>query len=313
LRVAGKRTQRDGAKARRQQQGLLLPLRRRALALNVLLLLSVPAYADGDVARGKELFALAGGCGCHNVADGTVGSGGREIATPFGTFYGTNITPDRETGIGAWSDAEIIAAIRDGEARGKGVEAPVMPYYQYAGMSDADVRALVAYLRTLPPVRRVNREAEVWLPLPRLAYRAWRLLFAPRLAPPAETPTEPIERGRYLVEHVAICGDCHTPRNRLGAPDRRLYLAGTEVGPDGKPVPNITTDVDTGIGKWREGAILEVLRSGMLPNADNVQGMMAEVVDGYGGPGYSDAPESELRSIAKYMKSVPPVRHQIGD
>lgn len=290
------------------------PLRLCAAAVKLCLLLSLPAWADGDVERGKQVFALAGGCGCHNVADGTVGSGGREIATPFGTFYGTNITPDRETGIGAWSDEEVIAAIRDGYARGKGVEAPVMPYYQYAGMSDADVRALVAYLRTLPPVRRVNREAEVSLPFPRLAYRAWRLLFAPRLTAPAETPSEPLARGRYLVDHVSICGDCHTPRNRFGAFDRSLYLAGAVAGPDGKPVPNLTPDPETGLAKWRENAFVDVLDAGMLPNMDNVQGMMAEVVDGYGGgPGYSDAPESELRSIAKYMKSVPPVRHDVGD
>jgi mono/diheme cytochrome c family protein len=282
----------------------------KSLFLFVLLL--VPASAD-DIGRGKELFALAGGCGCHNMADGTIGSGGREIKTPFGTFYGTNITPDRETGIGDWSDDEIIAAIRDGYARGKGVEAPVMPYYQYAGMSDADVRALVAYLRTLPPVRRENREADVSLPFPRLAYRGWRRLFAPRVTAPAETPTDPLERGRYLTDHVSICGDCHTPRNRLGAPRADFYLAGTEDGPDGNVVPNVTPDAETGLAKWREGSFVEVLQTGMLPNADNVQGMMAEVVDGYGGPGYSDASESELRSIAKYMKSVPPVRHDVGD
>ncbi|MBX3027283.1 cytochrome c [bacterium] len=287
----------------------------RAVLGNVaLLLLALPALADGDVERGKAVFALAAGCGCHNVADGTVGGGGREIATPFGTFYGTNITPDRETGIGDWTDEEIIAAIREGYARGKGVEAPVMPYYQYAGMSDADARALVAYLRTLPPVRRQNRDAEVSLPLPRLAYRAWRWLFAPRITPPAETPTDPTARGRYLAEHVSICGDCHTPRTRFGAFVDGMYLAGTDAGPDGKPVPNITSDSETGLGKWREGAFLEVLQTGMLPNADNVQGMMGEVVDGYGGgPGYSHAPEFELRSLAKYMKSVPPVRHQVRD
>ena len=299
-----------------EREGNVTPpcLRASVVRIVLVLLLAGPVWADGDVARGKEIFALAAGCGCHNVADGTVGSGGREIKTPFGTFYGTNITPDRETGIGAWSDEEVIAAIRDGYARGKGVEAPVMPYYQYAGMSDADVRALVAYLRTLPPVRRVNREADVSLPFPRLAYRAWRLLFAPRVSAPAETPTEPVARGRYLTDHVSICGDCHTPRNRLGALDQSMYLAGAVEGPDGKPVPNITSDPETGLGKWRERAFVDVLDSGMLPNMDNVQGMMAEVVDGYGGgPGYSDAPETELRSIAKYMKSVPPVRHDVGE
>ena len=103
---------------------------------------------------------------------------------------------------------------------------------------------------------------------------------------------------------MSICGDCHTPRDRFGAFDMSLYLAGTNDGPDGKPVPNITPDADTGIPKWREGHFVELLQSGMLPDMDNVQGMMAEVIDGYGGgPGYSDAPESELRSIAKYMKA----------
>ena len=285
-----------------------------AVKFFLVLFLAAPSLADGDVERGKQLFALAGGCGCHNVADGAVGSGGREIKTPFGTFYGTNITPDRETGIGDWTDEEIIAAIRRGDSRHKGVEAPVMPYYQYAGMADSDVRALVAYLRTLPPIRRENREAEVSLPLPRLAYRGWRLLFAPWVTPPAEPPSDPLARGQYLVDHVSVCGDCHTPRNRFGAFERGMYLAGTDDGPDGDPVPNITSDTETGLGKWRENAFVEVLQSGMLPNADNVQGMMAEVIDGYGGgTGYSDAPEAELRSIAKYMKSVPPVRHHVGD
>jgi mono/diheme cytochrome c family protein len=279
------------------------------------LLIATAALASGDAERGRVIFALAGGCGCHSTEEGPVGAGGRALATPFGTFYATNITPDRDTGIGAWSDAEIIAAIRDGDARGKGVEAPVMPYYQYAGMADRDAQDLVAYLRTLPPVRRENREAEVSLPLARLAYRGWRWLYAPRLSPPAEAPSEAVAHGRYLVDHVAICGDCHTPRNRFGAPEPDLYLAGTAEGPDGDPVPNITTDRDTGLGKWTERNFVQLLESGMLPNMDNVQGLMAEVIDGVGGGlGYGQAPEAELRSIAKYLKTVPPVQHEVeGD
>jgi mono/diheme cytochrome c family protein len=274
---------------------------------------ALPACAAGDAERGKVIFAMAGGCGCHTPDSGPVGAGGRSIPTPFGTFYGTNITADRDTGIGAWSDAEIVAAIRAGEVRGKGVEAPVMPYYQFAGMADADVQDLVAYLRSLPPVSRANREPEVSLPWPRLAYRAWRWLFARSATAPATAPTEPVERGRYLVDHVAICGDCHTPRNRFGALDDSLYLAGTNDGPDGNAVPNITPDRETGIGKWKEFNMVQLLQSGMLPNMDNVQGLMAEVIDGVGGgPGYGQVPESELRSIAKYLKTVPPVRHAVG-
>ncbi|MEO8605283.1 MAG: cytochrome c [bacterium] len=272
------------------------------------------AAGAADVQRGAMLFALAGGCGCHTTTAGPVGAGGRELPTPFGTFYSPNITPDRETGIGAWSDDEIAAAIRVGVTRHGSVEAPVMPYYQYAGMADADVRDLVAYLRTLPPVARANLPDKVTLPLPRLAYRAWRWLFAPTVVAPATAPAEGLELGRYFVDHVSICGDCHTPRGRFGVPEASMYLAGTDDGPDGHSVPNITPDKETGLGKWAENHYVGLLRAGRLPNFDNVQGLMAEVIDGIaGGPGYKDVPEAELRSIAKYLKTVPPVRHEVGE
>jgi mono/diheme cytochrome c family protein len=279
----------------------------------LLVLVPAAAVAAGDPQRGAIVFAMAAGCGCHTSQEGPVGAGGRAIKTPFGVFYSTNITPDDATGVGAWSDVELVAAIREGYARGTGVEAPVMPYYQYAGMADRDVQDLVAYLRTLAPVRRENRAAEVNVPFQRLAYRLWRALFAPRSAPPAEAPTEPLARGRYLADHVGVCTDCHTPRGRLGVPDTSLYLAGTEDGPNGDPVPNITPDRATGLGKWTENQIVQLLQSGMKPNMDNVQGLMGEVVDGVaGGPGYARVPEAELRSIAKYLRTVPPIRHEVG-
>jgi mono/diheme cytochrome c family protein len=165
----------------------------------------------------------------------------------------------------------------------------------------------------LPPVRRENRAAVVDLPFERLAYRAWRLLFAPSVTAPAAAPTEEVARGRYLADHVAICTDCHTPRDRFGALDASRYLAGNEDGPQGETASNITPDRETGIGKWSENAIVQLLQTGMEPNMDNVQGTMAEVIDGVGGgPGYAKVPESELRSIAKYLKTVPPVRHDVG-
>ena len=267
--------------------------------------------SGGDAGRGKMLFALAGGCGCHTPEGGPVGAGGRALPTPLGTFFSSNITPDPETGLGAWSDAEIIAAIRDGDARGAGVEAPVMPYYQYAGMADEDAADLVAYLRTLAPVRRANRAAEVSIPFQRLLYRGWRWLFAPAVSPPARAPAGGAARGRYLVDHVAICADCHTPRNRFGVPMASMYLAGTADGPDGRPVPNITPD-PTGVEDWDVDDLTQVLSSGMLPDFDNVQGLMAEVVDGYGGgPGYAMAPEEDLRAIATYVKTVKPIEHDV--
>jgi mono/diheme cytochrome c family protein len=152
----------------------------------------------------------------------------------------------------------------------------------------------------------------VSLPFQRLAYRAWRWWFAPPPTAPVESPASGVERGRYLTDHVAICGDCHTPRTRLGAPIAAHYLAGTPDGPDGKPVPNITPDDETGIGKWDADDVTSALSDGMLPNFDNVQGLMAEVVDGVGGgPGYGDAPPDELRAIAAYLKTIAPIRHQV--
>jgi mono/diheme cytochrome c family protein len=269
--------------------------------------------AAGSVERGSEIFALAGGCGCHTMKSGPVGAGGAEIETPFGTFYGTNITPDPETGIGRWTDEEIDAAIRGGYARGKGVEAPVMPYYLYSGMSDEDVRDLIAYLRALPPVRRENQPHEGEVPLARLAYRGWKLLFDWSPRGPAVAPATGRERGKYLSDHVSLCTDCHTPRTALGSIDWSMYLAGTAEGPGGASVPNITPD-ETGIADWDAADIATVLRTGMMPDFDNVQGSMGEVVDGVGGgPGYKDAPESDRAAIAEYVRTVPPIRHAIDE
>jgi mono/diheme cytochrome c family protein len=296
-------------------QGQRLQQARVTAALLALLALwAESTAAQGDAGRGRNLFALAGGCGCHTAQSGPVGAGGRELPTPFGTFYSTNITPDKETGIGAWSNEQIIAAIRDGDVRGKGVEAPVMPYYRYSGMTGEDVADLVAYLRTLPAVRRANREAEVSVPFARLSYRLWRLLFAPAPERYTERPGEPRELGRYLTDHVSICGDCHTPRNFLGVPRRDLYLAGTADGPFGARIPNLTPARRTGIGDWTEDDVVNVLSTGMLPNFDNVQGLMDEVVEGRGGgPGYRDADKDDLRAIATYVLSVPAIEHKVGD
>ncbi len=276
-------------------------------------MLATSADASGDPQRGKVLFALAAGCGCHTSKDGPVGAGGGEVPTSFGTFYGTNITPDRETGIGAWTDREIEAAIRRGDARGKGVESPAMPYYRYGAMADADVADLIAYLRALPAVRRLNKPHDGELPLARWAYRAWRLLFVRTAKPPATAPAAGRERGEYLVDHVSICGDCHTPRTPLGVPDGGRYLAGSAHGPGGKRVPNITPHA-TGIASWDVDDIVNVLTLGMLPNFDNVQGLMADMIDGHGGgPGFKDAPESDRRAIAEYIKSVPSIDNKVED
>lgn len=268
--------------------------------------------APGDAARGEALFAIAAGCGCHTPKEGPVGAGGDAIETPFGTFYATNITSDPVHGIGAWSDVEIERAIRAGTLRDGSVESPVMPWPMYAGMSDRDVHDLVAFLRTLPPSDRADRPAEGTLPFERLAYRAWRLLFGPTVAPPREAPAAGPERGAYLGRHVAGCADCHTPRNRAGVPVAWLELAGVPRG-EGLPwAPNVTPDRETGIGDWDAADVENLLATGFTPEFDNVQGAMAESIDGKAGaPGYAKAPAEDRAAIAAWLVSVPPVRRAI--
>ncbi len=267
----------------------------------------------GDAVRGKEVAAIAGGCGCHTPENGPVGAGGVEIETPFGVFYSTNITSDSTAGIGDWSDAEIEGALRRGVLRDGSVEAPVMPYPLYGGMADEDVRDLIAWLRRLPASATKNRLHEVSLPLPRLAFWGWRTLFAPTVAAPAKAPASGVERGEYLVHRVAICGDCHTPRNAFGVSDASNYLAGVNDGPIGK-VPNITPDPATGVGEWDEADMISLLQDGMQPDLDNVQGKMGDVVDGVaGGPGYFEARDSDLKAIAEYLKTVPAISHRVAD
>jgi mono/diheme cytochrome c family protein len=268
--------------------------------------------AEADlVARGQYIFALAGGCGCHTAEGGPVNAGGRPLKTPYGTFYGTNITPDPTSGIGQWTDRQIIDSLRLGVRPDGSVLSPVMPYPAFNGMSDEDVTALVAYLRSLPPVARANQPHELAMPFASLAMRAWRWLFFSPGAAPAQAPTVGMERGRYIGEHVAHCQECHTPRTRTGTLDQSLYLAGNQSGIDGEVTPNITPDAKTGIGEWSEDEIVSLLQTGFRPNFDNVQGLMALVIEGVREGGYKDMIKEDALAVAHYLKGVPPIVHRI--
>lgn len=280
-------------------------------AAGMTLLLATASGADSAaVTRGRYIFAVAGGCGCHTPEDGPVNAGGRPTVTPFGTFYGTNITQDRTHGIGDWSDREIVDSIRLGVRPTGERMSPVMPYPAFRGMSDADASDLVAYLRSVPPVARPNRRPETKLPFPGLAASAWRWLFFDERAAPRTSSGATIDRGHYLTEHVSHCVECHTPRNALGVLDRSRYLAGTPDGPDGEVMPNITPDPETGIGEWSEREIADFVRTGFYPNGDNAQGLMALLIDGLE-LGYDDMTKDDALAIAAYLKTVPPIVHRI--
>lgn len=264
-------------------------------------------------AKGQYIFALAGGCACHTVPKQTQNAGGRAFPIPFGTVYSTNITQDKETGLGAWTDQQIIDAITKGIRRDGSRILPVMPYEKYSGMAQEDLKALVAYLRALTPVKKFIPELKTWMPFMRsVGTLIYLKLFGRFSSSPIEAPKTGVQRGRYLVEHVSICSDCHTPRNLLGIPKRSLHVAGAseKIGPLGEAVPNITPDNETGIGDWKREEIADLLLTGTKPDFDNVQGLMNEVIQGVS-YGYKDIKKEDALIIADYLKSLPPIKNKI--
>ena len=265
------------------------------------------------VDRGRYVFSLAGGCACHTIPDETPHLGGRSFPVPLGEVYSTNITNDKKTGLGNWTDEQIHDSMVKGVRPNGETIIPVMPYEAYSGMAQEDMKALIAYLRTLQPVRKETLQAEFMVPFVRaLSIPMWLKLFGRFSKAPEKAPESGIERGRYLVEHVSLCGDCHTPRNFLGVPNGKLYLAGAQNGPLGETVPNVTPDADTGIGKWTREEIAELLLTGTKPNFDDVQGLMAEVIEGT--PlGYKEMRQQDALAIADYLKSIPPIENKIEE
>ena len=284
------------------------------LALGLGVLGVTPALAQSPpgrdlIARGKYVFAATGGCGCHTEKDKPVNSGGRKYDGAWGTVYSTNITPDRQTGIGDWTDDQIITAIRLGRRSNGERLVPVHPYPVFNGMAAEDLRAVVAYLRSLPPANRANQPKKLIPLFESVLLPTWLAAFAPRETPPPTAPTSGPARGEYLVRAVGHCGECHTPRGLTQAPDNTRFLGGTAKGPDGDPVPNITPDKDNGL-KWSEDEIAEYLGSGNKPDGDVVGGLMAEMIEGTTG-GYKDLTKEDRLAIARYLKSIPAVRNKV--
>jgi len=273
--------------------------------------MAAPGGVPADlVAKGRYVFAASAGCACHTEPGEPLNSGGRRYDGPFGSVYSSNITPHPDTGIGGWTDEQIIAAIRLGR-RPKGERlVPVHPYPVFNGIAEGDLQALVAYLRSVPPVDRPNRPKQITVPLfERVFLPAWLAAFAPREVPPPRAPTSGVERGEYLVRTVGHCGECHTPRGLTYAVDNSRFLGGTPAGPDGDPVPNITPDTETGL-TWSVEEIVWFLETGNRPDGDVVGGLMGEVIEG-SSVGYKDLTDADRLAIAQYLKSIPPITHAV--
>ena len=259
------------------------------------------------MSRGAYLANAAGCEDCHTDREhgGRPYAGGRALATPFGTFYSPNITPDPETGIGRWTDEQFLRALRDGVRPDGANYFPVFPYPSFTNITDADALAIKAYLFSLPAVRQANRAHDVSFPFSwRFLQNGWKLLFfTPGPFRAAPERSEAYNRGAYLVTALAHCGECHTPRNWFGATEPNRFLAGNPDGPDGKSVPNITPDPQTGIGNWSKEDITTLLTTGQTPEFDFVGGAMGEVVKST-----ARLTEEDRRAIAVYLKSLPAIR-----
>ena len=269
--------------------------------------------ADADaVKRGEYVFNAAGCESCHTDIQGKGPrlAGGVPIKTAFGTFYGPNITPHPERGIGKWTDEQFDRALRHGRDEDGDYLFPVFPYTSFTYMTDADVKDLRSYLATVPPSDAESKPHDIPFPFSwRLLQLGWRWLnFTPGPYVPDKTQTEEWNRGAYLVTALVHCGECHTPRNRLGGLEREQWLAGTVDGPNGHLVPNITPDNQTGIGNWSVEDIVQYLATGLDPNGGDAAREMAEVVLNSTGK----LTDADLKAIAVYLKSVKPIRNVVS-
>jgi mono/diheme cytochrome c family protein len=252
----------------------------------------------------------AAGCiSCHTDKGGAFLAGGRALSSPYGIFYSSNITPDSKTGIGGWSDADFVHALRHGESPDGKTYYPAFPYPSYSAMRRADMLDIKAYLFAQKPVRQENRRHHLRFPFSwRFTIYPWRwLFFTPGEVAPDITQSRQEQRGGYLVEVLGHCAECHTPRNIAGGLKRGAPLAGTRYGPNGASVPNITPDPETGIGDWSVADLVFFFQNGLKPDGDDVQGDMRETIE----DGLRHLSVEDLTAIAVYLKARPALHHAV--
>lgn len=266
-----------------------------------------------DAKRGEYLIRAGGCIACHTEEQalkdkGPILGGGRALKTPFGTFHGPNISRDPVHGIGKWSDAEFVNAFRAGRSPGGHDYYPAFPYTSFAGVDDRDLVDIKAYIFTLPGEAKPNKPHRLGFPYNvRFGLTFWKWMYFERTRfRRDQSKSAEWNRGAYLVNHLAHCGECHTPRNALGGFRSGMTLAGARTL-EGGTAANITPDVETGIGNWSESQIVDVLKSGMLADGDFVGGAMSDVVN----HGTSHLSDADLKAIAVYLKSVAPVRNKV--
>ena len=256
-----------------------------------------------QVARGAYLARVGNCMLCHTERGGAAYAGGRPIETPFGILYGSNITPDAETGIGSWSAAHFRRALHEGRSRDGHLLYPAFPYTHTTRVTGADVDALFDFLRSLPPVNKPNRPHRLrWPYNTQAALAVWRALyFRPARHEEDAARTPEWNRGAYLVQGLGHCGACHTARNALGGMRDVMDLSGGLIPMQNWYAPSLAATGEAGVADWRVEDIQQLLATGTSPRG-TVLGPMAEVV--LHSTQYLEP--ADLRAIAVYLKSLPP-------
>jgi len=260
------------------------------------------AEPTADLAiRGKYVFGAAGGCACHTTPDGAgLNAGGTKFDLSFfGIVYVPNITPDGETGIGKWTDGQIINAIRRGERPDGSKLFPIHPYKYLSNIADDEIEALVAYLRSVKPVKSSVPARSLTIPVPTRT-----IVPAVKIA-----PREGLARGAYLAGGAGHCAECHTPRRFDASTDDTKFLAGGP-GPERSLAANITPHNETGIGRWTEAQIARFLRAGVKPSGQEAHSLMRTVIVGTSA-GFKDLTEADALAIARYLKTVAPIENRV--
>jgi mono/diheme cytochrome c family protein len=263
-----------------------------------------PELAAADViARGKYLTRAADCVVCHTAPGGQPFAGGLAIPTQFGVLYSPNITGDRQTGIGAWTDAEFIRALHQGIGKDGQRLYPAFPYESYTLMTDADALAIKAYLLSLPPTHATAPPTQLKFPFnQRWLMALWSLFYNPdhRFQPNLDRSAQ-WNRGAYLAEALEHCGDCHTPRNLAQALDNRQKFAGAVA--EGWRAYNISADPASGVGGWTDAALAQYLRVGHAEGHGAAGGPMSEVVDA----SLSQLTPGDVSAIVAYLRTVPAI------
>ncbi len=261
-----------------------------------------PGADAAQVERGKYL-ALAGNCvGCHTERGGRPYAGGTGIETPFGTVFASNLTPDRETGIGNWSASEFWRAMHTGRSRDGRLLYPVFPYPNYTRISREDSDAIYAWLRTLAPVARTNTRHSLRFPYDtQAALAVWRaLFFKPETHEEEPGRSAEFNRGAYLVTGLGHCNACHASRNLFGATTGTLDLSGGLIPMQNWYAPSLAAPDQAGVADWKVEEIVQLLGTGVSPRA-SVLGPMAEVVF----RSTQHLSPTDLHAIAVFLKALP--------